>query len=118
MVPVLFSAGIHGDEINGVEIKCQLITKKNTTKKEEPSFVFPINMFGFNKSRKILGRDLNRVFPGSKMVLSASRFAYHMLTDIHWLITQLIFMQEVPADSMPLKLDSAPNNPELITPMF
>jgi hypothetical protein len=66
-------------------------------------------MFGFlNKSRKFPdGRDLNRVFPGSKMVLSASRFAYHMLlTFYRWLITQLIFMQEVPADLMPLKFDS------------
>jgi hypothetical protein len=65
-------------------------------------------MFGFlNKSRKFPdGRDLNRVFPGSKMVLSESLCAYHMLTVYHWLITQLIFMQEVPADLMPLKLDS------------
>jgi predicted deacylase len=31
---VLFSAGIHGDEINGVEIVRQLITKNKKPKKE------------------------------------------------------------------------------------
>jgi succinylglutamate desuccinylase len=41
MVPLSFSAGIHGDEINGVEIVRQLITKKINKPKEEPSFVFP-----------------------------------------------------------------------------
>jgi hypothetical protein len=65
-------------------------------------------MFGFlNKSRKFPdGRDLNRVFPGSKMVLSVALPITCLLTFYHWLITQLIFMQEVPADLMPLKLDS------------
>jgi succinylglutamate desuccinylase len=41
MVPLSFSAGIHGDEINGVEIVRQLITKKLINLKEEPSFVYP-----------------------------------------------------------------------------
>lgn len=41
-------------------------------------------MFGFiNKSRDFPdGRDLNRVFPGSKTGSLASRFAYHILTEI------------------------------------
>jgi succinylglutamate desuccinylase len=39
MVPLSFSAGIHGDEINGVVR--QLITKKLINLKEELSFVFP-----------------------------------------------------------------------------
>jgi succinylglutamate desuccinylase len=70
MVPcVFFSAGIHGDEINGVEIVRQLITKKINKPKRNYHLHSIINMFGFNKSRKIPdGRDLNR-FPGSKMVL-------------------------------------------------
>jgi hypothetical protein len=61
-------------------------------------------MFGFlNKSRKFPdGRDLNRVFPGSKMVLLLVALPITcLLTFYHWLITQLIFMQEVPADLMP-----------------
>ncbi|OCB77302.1 succinylglutamate desuccinylase/aspartoacylase family protein [Flavobacterium crassostreae] len=82
---VLFSAGIHGDEINGVEIVRQIITKKINKPKRGTIICIPvINMFGFvNKSREFPdGRDLNRVFPGSKKGSLASRFAYHILTEI------------------------------------
>ncbi|MDI1254892.1 MAG: succinylglutamate desuccinylase/aspartoacylase family protein [Flavobacterium sp.] len=82
---VLFSAGIHGDEINGVEIVRQLITKKINKPKTGTIICIPIvNMFGFvNKSRDFPdGRDLNRVFPGSKSGSLASRFAWHLLNEI------------------------------------
>lgn len=82
---VLFSAGIHGDEINGVEIVRQIITKKINKPKKGTIICIPIiNMFGFiNQSRQFPdGRDLNRVFPGSKKGSLASQFAYHILTEI------------------------------------
>jgi predicted deacylase len=82
---VLFSAGIHGDEINGVEIVRQIITQKLNKPKSGTIICIPIvNMFGFvNKSREFPdGRDLNRVFPGSKKGSLASRFAHHILTEI------------------------------------
>lgn len=82
---VLFSAGIHGDEINGIEIVRQLITKKINKPKRGTIICIPIiNMFGFvNMSRQFPdGRDLNRVFPGTKKGSLASRFAYHILTEI------------------------------------
>jgi predicted deacylase len=82
---VLFSAGIHGDEINGVEIVRQLITKKINKPKTGTIICIPIiNMFGFiNRSREFPdGRDLNRVFPGSRKGSLASRFAFHILTEI------------------------------------
>lgn len=82
---VLFSAGIHGDEINGVEIVRQLITKKINKPKKGTIICIPIiNMFGFiNMSRQFPdGRDLNRVFPGTKKGSLAGRFAYHILTEI------------------------------------
>ena len=66
---VLFSAGIHGDEINGVEIVRQIISKKINRPEKGTIICIPIiNMYGFvNKSREFPdGRDLNRVFPGSK----------------------------------------------------
>jgi predicted deacylase len=48
MVPLSFSAGIHGDEINGVEIVRQLITKKINKPKRGTIICIPvINMFGF-----------------------------------------------------------------------
>ena len=82
---VLFSAGIHGDEINGVEIVRQLIRKKINKPKKGTIICIPIiNVYGFvNKSREFPdGRDLNRVFPGSKTGSLASRFAFHILTEI------------------------------------
>jgi hypothetical protein len=82
---VLFSAGIHGDEINGVEIVRQLISKKINIPKKGTIICIPIiNIYGFvNKSRDFPdGRDLNRVFPGSKTGSLASRFAFHILNNI------------------------------------
>lgn len=82
---VLFSAGIHGDEINGVEIVRQLIHKKINKPKRGTIICIPIiNVYGFvNKSREFPdGRDLNRVFPGSKSGSLASRFAFHILAEI------------------------------------
>ena len=82
---VLFSAGIHGDEINGVEIVRQLIRKKINKPKRGTIICIPIiNVYGFiNKSREFPdGRDLNRVFPGSKAGSLASRFAFHILEQI------------------------------------
>jgi predicted deacylase len=82
---VLFSAGIHGDEINGIEIVRQLISKKINKPKRGTIICIPIiNIYGFvNKSREFPdGRDLNRVFPGSKSGSLASRFAFHILTEI------------------------------------
>lgn len=82
---VLLSAGIHGDEINGVEIVRQIIVNKINKPKTGTIICIPIvNMFGFvNKSREFPdGRDLNRVFPGSQKGSLASRFAFHILKEI------------------------------------
>jgi predicted deacylase len=82
---VLFSAGIHGDEINGIEIVRQIIAKKINKPKCGTIICIPIiNMFGYiNMSRQFPdGRDLNRVFPGNNKGSLASRFAHHILTDI------------------------------------
>ncbi|HEU0137561.1 MAG TPA: succinylglutamate desuccinylase/aspartoacylase family protein [Flavobacterium sp.] len=82
---VLFTAGIHGDEINGVEIVRQLITQKINKPKAGMIICIPIvNMFGFvNHSREFPdGRDLNRVFPGTKNGSLASRFAHTLVKEI------------------------------------
>ena len=63
---VLFTAGIHGDEVNGVEIVRQLISKGINQPKIGTIICMPvINVFGFiNLKREFPdGRDLNRVFP-------------------------------------------------------
>lgn len=82
---VLVTAGIHGDEVNGVEIVRQLISKGINKPKRGSIICVPvINVFGFiNMNRQFPdGRDLNRVFPGSKNGSLASRVAHKLMTDI------------------------------------
>jgi predicted deacylase len=65
---VLLTAGLHGDEINGIEIVRQLIVQKINKPKTGTIICIPvINVFGFlNQTREFPDkRDLNRVFPGS-----------------------------------------------------
>ena len=82
---VFFTAGIHGDEVNGVEIVRQLIAKGINKPKCGTIICMPvINIFGFiNLKREFPdGRDLNRVFPGSPSGSLAGRVAYKLIHDI------------------------------------
>ncbi|MGZ9677061.1 succinylglutamate desuccinylase/aspartoacylase family protein [Flavobacterium sp. GNP001] len=114
---VLFSAGIHGDEINGVEIVRQLIHKKINKPKIGTIICIPvINVYGFvNKSREFPdGRDLNRVFPGSKSGSLASRFAFHILTEILPLVHYAVDFHAGGASRFNApQIRIAPNNPDL-----
>ncbi len=82
---VLLTAAIHGDEINGVEIVRQLIAKKINKPKKGTIICIPIvNVFGFLNTQRTFpdGRDLNRVFPGTKTGSLASRVAYRFTNEI------------------------------------
>lgn len=82
---VLLTAGIHGDEINGVEIVRQIISKNINKPVKGTIICIPVvNVFGFlNMAREFPdGRDLNRVFPGTKNGSLASRFAYQFVKKI------------------------------------
>jgi len=82
---VLFTAGIHGDEVNGVEIVRQIIAKGINKPKCGTIICIPvINVFGFiNLNREFPdGRDLNRVFPGTKKGSLASRVAYKLINEV------------------------------------
>ncbi|WP_308991537.1 succinylglutamate desuccinylase/aspartoacylase family protein [Mariniflexile litorale] len=82
---VLFTAGIHGDEVNGVEIVRQLIAKGINKPKIGTIICIPvINIFGFiNLKREFPdGRDLNRVFPGTVDGSLASRVAHKLIHDV------------------------------------
>lgn len=82
---VLLTAGIHGDEINGVEVVRQVIAKKISRPKRGTIICIPIlNIFGFLNAERTFpdGRDLNRVFPGTKTGSLASRVAYHFTQEI------------------------------------
>lgn len=82
---LLITAGIHGDEFNGVEIVRQLISKKINKPKIGTIICIPIvNVFGFLNMQRTFpdGRDLNRSFPGSKNGSLAARFAYQFVNEI------------------------------------
>ena len=82
---VLITAGIHGDEVNGVEIVRQIIAKGINKPKRGTIICVPvINVFGFiHMDREFPdGRDLNRVFPGIKGGSLASRVAFKLVTEI------------------------------------
>jgi len=82
---VLITAGIHGDEVNGVEIVRQIISKGINKPKRGTIICIPvINVFGFiNLDRQFPdGRDLNRVFPGTSAGSLASRVANKLVTEI------------------------------------
>lgn len=82
---ILITAGIHGDEINGVEVVRQIIAKKINKPARGSIICIPVlNVFGFLSMNRFFpdGRDLNRVFPGTKNGSLASRFAYQFVNEI------------------------------------
>jgi predicted deacylase len=82
---LLLLGGVHGDEINGVEIVRRIIRKKINKPKRGTIICIPVfNIFGFlHLSRKFPdGRDLNRVFPGSSKGSLASQFAHQFKKEI------------------------------------
>jgi len=84
--PVLaLTAGMHGDEINGMEIVRRILDVGHNRVKRGTVICMPIiNIYGFlNYSREVPdGKDVNRSFPGSKNGSLASRVAYHLTHDV------------------------------------
>lgn len=83
---MLVIGGIHGDEINGIEIVRRAV-KTGLFKKLKRGSVIAIpllNIYGFiNFSRGLSdGKDVNRSFPGSRKGSLASRIAYTLTHDI------------------------------------
>ena len=76
---VLILAGVHGDEINGIEIVRRCLENDVFTNIQKGTVIaIPIvNIFGFiNFSREMPdGKDINRSFPGSSKGSLASRVA-------------------------------------------
>lgn len=82
---LLLIAGLHGDELTGIEIVRQIIRRGINYPNCGTIICIPlVNVFGFvNQSRDFPdGRDLNRVFPGSANGSLASRFAYRIMQDV------------------------------------
>ena len=82
---IWLSAGIHGDELNGVEIIRRVLARLDPKNLAGAVIAVPIvNVFGFiHQSRELPdGRDLNRCFPGSPRGSLASRLAHLFMNEI------------------------------------
>lgn len=79
------TAGIHGDELNGVEIVRRSIEAADAKSLRGTLIGVPIvNLHGFRRSSRYLPdrRDLNRYFPGRARGSVASRIAHAFFEDV------------------------------------
>jgi predicted deacylase len=82
---VLLMAGMHGDEVNGIEIVRRMLSKKMLYPLKGTIIAVPIlNIYGFlNFSREVPdGKDVNRSFPGNREGSLASRVAHRFMKEV------------------------------------
>jgi len=82
---VWISGGIHGDEINGVEVVREVMRGLDAKTLRGAVIAVPIvNPLGFLVRSRYLPdrRDLNRAFPGSPRGSTASRLAHLFMTEV------------------------------------
>lgn len=83
---ILFSAGLHGEETNGIEIIRKLVEREEIRNLRSGAIIaIPvINIVSFLYSTRDLpdGRDLNRCFPGTRNGSLGSRIAYDLMKHI------------------------------------
>lgn len=79
------TAGIHGDELNGIEVVRESVERLRPTDLVGTVIGIPIvNIHGFQTSSRYLPdrRDLNRFFPGNATGSSASRIARRIFREV------------------------------------
>ncbi len=82
---LLLTGGMHGDEINGVEIIRRMIEQKLIIPEAGSVIAVPlINIFGFIHRERDMpdGKDINRSFPGSKSGSLARLIAHTLMKQI------------------------------------
>jgi hypothetical protein len=82
---VCLTAGIHGDELNGVEVVRRSLARAKPAELHGTLVGVPIvNLAAFRRGSRYLPdrRDLNRFFPGSARGSSASRLARRLFDDV------------------------------------
>lgn len=82
---VWVSAGIHGDELNGVAVIQKVLERVDPAELRGSVILAPVvNVFGLiNRSRYLPdGRDLNRSFPGSQRGSLAARIAHLFMREV------------------------------------
>jgi hypothetical protein len=90
---VCLMAGVHGDELNGIEIVRKVVESLTPRRISGMVIAVPVaNLHGFRRSSRYLPdrRDLNRFFPGSATGSSASRIAYSLWHEVIRHCTSLI----------------------------
>jgi predicted deacylase len=105
------TAGIHGDELNGVEIARRVFVETDATKLSGTLVVLPVlNRHGFLAGSRYMNdrRDLNRAFPGSPRGSSASIIAHSVfgpairradaLVDLHTASDRRINLPQIRTD--------------------
>lgn len=82
---LLLTGGLHGDEINGIEILRRMISKNLLRTDKGSVIAIPlVNIYGFIQSARGVpdGKDINRSFPGSKNGSLAKLVAYTLMNQI------------------------------------
>lgn len=82
---LLLSGGLHGDEINGIEIVRRLIAEGLLKPLRGAIIAVPLmNIYGFIQNSRGVpdGKDINRSFPGSKSGSLAKLVAYTIMNKI------------------------------------
>lgn len=82
---LLLTGGLHGDEINGVEIVRRMIERDIVMPEKGTVIAIPIvNIYGFIQNSRGLpdGKDINRSFPGAKGGSLAKLLAYTLMNEI------------------------------------
>lgn len=83
---LLLLAGVHGDEVNGIDTVRRILNELKERPLESGTLVaIPVlNVFGFLAMQRALpdGRDLNRFFPGSATGSLASRLAHALVSEV------------------------------------
>lgn len=82
---LLLTGGLHGDEINGIEIIRRLISREKIIPDRGTVIAMPlVNVYGFIQNVRGLpdGKDINRSFPGSKGGSLAKLLAYTLMNEI------------------------------------
>src|SRR5690625_3545988 len=82
---LLLTGGLHGDEINGIEIVRRMIANRLVQPEKGTVIALPlVNIDGFIQNSRGVpdGKDINRSFPGSKSGSLAKIVAYTLLNEI------------------------------------
>jgi len=82
---MLMTGGLHGDEINGIEIIRSMIDDKSIIPEKGAVIALPlVNIYGFIQSSRGMpdGKDINRSFPGIKGGSLARLVAFTLMKEI------------------------------------